>query len=279
MVIPIILFGLCSSDVSAEQKLRVATLTPAVNDGLRSDPDRYELVATVRTSMHAPAQTSVFDLGSPHSPNIEQLAASQPDLVIGDKALHARLASQLKPLGVEVVMVDASSSLSLLEGLSEIANRVPHSRILSSRVDEAQSELSEISLSNPVSVVALFGVPGSFYLVSERWWLGSMLKGLGFTNLVPDVPNKRYPGLVPVNDERLAMLRPDIVFLISHGDPEKIKSEFARMTAEEGAWAQIGSASRGVHVLDPEVFMMTPALNAPEVAQTLVQMTDSEGAL
>ena len=265
-----------SAGFSFAEPVRVATLIPNVNSGLRVDPSRYEIVATVRTSMHAPAAGTPFDLGNPHSPSIEQLVASKPDLVIGDSNMHARLATQLEPLGLDLLLLDTGTSDSLLRGLQGVADHDPPSTILATRVQEASKALGGLHLSSPVSVVALFGVPGSFYLVSERWWLGAMMANLGFENLVPDIPNERFPGLVPVNDERLAVLKPQIVFLISHGEPQKVVGEFKRMAVEGGVWASIGGAPLGVHVLNPEIFMATPALNAPDAARELIRLTSVE---
>lgn len=260
-------------EVANAQPSRVATLIPNVNNGLEADPDRYQIVATVRRSMHSPAASAPFDLGSPHSPSIEQLVASDPDLVIGDATMHARLSSRLESLGLDLVLVDTTTSNTLLDGLREIANRNPPSEILTARVQSAEDALADLSLPKPVQVVALFGVPGSFYLVSERWWLGAMMKSLGFQNLVPDIPNKRFPGLVPVNDERLAVLQPEIVFLISHGDPQAIVTEFQRMATEGGVWSSMSEATLGVHALSPELFMATPGLDAPTAARELIRLT------
>ena len=271
-----VLFFIVSSSPALAEPIRVATLIPNVNSGLRTDPSRYELVATVRSSMHAPAAGTPFDLGNPHSPSIEQLVASNPDLVIGDANMHGRLSTQMEPLGLELLLVDTSTSNALLEGLEAVAGRNPTSEILEARAQSAAADLAGLSLPEPVQVVALFGVPGSFYLVSERWWLGDMMNNLGFQNLVPDIPNDRFPGLVPVNDERLAMLKPQIVFLISHGDPGKVVGEFKRMATEGGVWASIGGAPLGVHVLNPEIFMATPGLNAPDAARELIRLTSVE---
>ena len=261
---------------TAAEPMRVATLVPAVNPGFEADPARYEIVATVRRSMHAPPLVGQQDLGSPHAPSIELLVASQPDLVVGDASMHARLATQLEPLGLNVALVDTRTSDSLLAGLEQIAAQPPGSERLVEAAGQARRELKAQHLAKPVAVVAFFGVPGSFYLVSERWWLGEMMQQLGFENLVPDIPNERFPGLVPVNDERLALLRPEIVFLVTHGDPGAVSGEFQRMASQDGAWSGLAAPELGVHVLDPELFMATPALNAPSAARELVELGSGE---
>ncbi len=261
---------------AAAEPMRVATLVPAVNPGFEADPERYEIVATVRRSMHAPPLVGKQDLGSPHSPSIELLVASQPDLVVGDASMHARLATQLEPLGLNVVLVDARTSDSLLAGLEQIAAQAPRSERMAQAAGQARRDLKDQHLAKPVRVVAFFGVPGSFYLVSERWWLGEMMQQLGFENLVPDIPNERFPGLVPVNDERLALLQPEIVFLVTHGDPEAVSGEFQRMASQDGAWSGLAAPELGVHVLAPELFMATPALNAPDAARELVELASGQ---
>ena len=69
-------------------------------------------------------------------------------------------------------------------------------------IARARTDLAGTRLASPVSVLALFGTPTSYYAFTERTWLGDLLARLGYENVVPapDRPG-RLSGLVPLTDE------------------------------------------------------------------------------
>jgi hypothetical protein len=82
------------------------------------------------------------------------------------------------------------------------------------------------------------------------------------------------PGYVPLSDEVLAGLRPELLLLLSHGDPTRVQAEFARRL-EGGPWAGLrASAKRGVHVLDPVLFQSNPGLDVVAAARSLVAIAE-----
>src|SRR5690606_8071544 len=92
---------------------------------------------------------------------------------------------------------------------------------------------------------------------------------------VGDVPggDERFPGLLALSDERLASLRPSLVLLVAHGDPNAIEAAFAQRTAEGGPWSGLrAEADRGVHALDPALFTANPGLDVARAAEALVAM-------
>ena len=135
----------------------------------------------------------------------------------------------------------------------------------------ARMKIGASALEHPLPVLVLFGAPGSFVVVTERTWLGDLLRRLNFDNLGARVTgSERHPGFVGVSDEVLAGLRPEIVLLVAHGDPDALRAAFEKKLAEGGAWAGLrASATRGVHVLPPALFTTNPGLGMAEAAQQL----------
>ncbi|HYG63997.1 MAG TPA: hypothetical protein VEL74_15585, partial [Thermoanaerobaculia bacterium] len=72
-----------------------------------------------------------------------------------------------------------------------------------------------------------------------------------------------------VNDEVMASLRPELVLLATHGDPEEIRKAFLRKTAEGGPWRGMSNVRQGIHVLDPALFATNPGLRMVEAARRL----------
>ncbi len=254
---------------AAAEPVRVASLLPFVEDALAGDP-AAEVVAAVRRSPHQPAAAEV-DLGNPHAPSLEALATARPAVVVGDARIHARFAPQLGALGAELLLLEPSSVEATLAGLRELAGYLGTDTTLPARVDTAAEQLAGLSLAKPVPALALFGTPGSFYVLTGESWLGDLMNRMGFTLAGTEGPRtERFPGLVQLSDEVLVTLRPELVLLVAHGDAEKIAAGFERKLEGGGAWEGLRNAAhRGLHVLPAERFASNPGLGLPDAARTL----------
>jgi iron complex transport system substrate-binding protein len=266
-------FALLLTFAAGAAELRVATLLPCVEDALRG-VDGVTVVAGIRASMRAPERTDVIDLGSPHSPNLERLASADADLVVADALIHAPLREELARSGAELMLFDTTSVDATFAALEQLGARVGRPELLAERVKASRAQLEGQALSQPVKVLALFGTPGSFQVVTSGAWIGSLLEALHYQNLGADLTGaSRFPGFAEVSHEKLATLRPELVVLVAHGDPARIRQELDGLIAGTGPWHGIGSsASKGVHVLPPELFVSNPGLELPRAARAITAL-------
>lgn len=264
--------ALSSAGAARAGVVRVATLLPCVEDALRDVPG-VEVVASIRASMRAPERTDVVDLGSPHSPNLERLASANANLVVADALINGPLKEELARSGAEVMLLDTSSVDSTFAGLEALGKKVGAPDVLAERVKASRARLAQETLASPVKVLALFGTPGSFQVVTQGAWIGSLLETLRFENLGAGLTGaSRFPGFAEVSHEKLATLRPDLVLLVAHGDPTRIRQELDTLMAGSGPWSGLGKASRGVHVLPPDLFVSNPGLELPRAGQVIAEL-------
>ena len=257
---------------AAAEPVRVATLLPFVEDAVKLAGDDALIVASVRRSMHVSLAAGVIDLGNPHSPNMEKLAEARPDLVVGATGVHGRFRGALSSTGAKVLMLETSGVESTFEALAQVSKAIGGSDALDARISATRERISELSVEGAPQVLTLFGSPGTFYVMTDRAWLGDLATRVGYAATIADGGNERFPGLVPVSDEVMAMAKPDLVLLIAHGNPEKIRAELDRRTAKGGAWAGLAGAALGVHVLDPTLFSANPGLDLSRAAEELVRL-------
>ena len=144
------------------EPLRVATLLPFVEDALRLAPERAHVVASVRRELHQSPGKDVIDLGNPHSPSFEALAQARAELVVGDRAIHGVLASRLEAIGAKLILIDTASVSSTLDALTGISTSIGGADALDAAIEKARRELEGLALDAPVSLLPLFGAPGSF---------------------------------------------------------------------------------------------------------------------
>lgn len=254
---------------------RVATLVPSVEEAL-AGIEGVTIVAGVRSSFRAPERTDVLDLGSPHSPNVERLAESRADLVIGDALINGHLTQSLARFGAEVMLIDTTTVDGTLRDLATLGEKLGGGEAFAARVTQAREDLATQRLETPIEVLTLFGTPGRFQVVTKQAWLGSLLDELGFVNLGADATGAfRVPGFVELSHEQLAVMRPQMVLMVAHGDPRAIEVELQRKLSGSGPWGKLGaSANLGVHVLSPTQFVANPGLGLPRAAEALVALAN-----
>jgi iron complex transport system substrate-binding protein len=271
--------ALAAGAPAAADPLRVASLLPFVGDALAEIPEHAQLVASARRDLRTPLP-DVVDLGNPHSPDLEALAAARPQLVVGERTLHARLEADLARSGARVLLLDTSGVDATLGGLVELGRQLGDGEELKQRAAAVRDSLAALRLAKPVPVLALFGTPDSFFVITERTWIGDLLARLGFElPVLTAAESPRFPGFVPVSDELLVTLRPELVLLVAHGDPAALREALARKTAEGGPWSAVGrAATRGVRVLDPHVFGSNPGFGMDRAAKELVALAEPASA-
>ncbi len=267
--------------LAAAEPTRVAVLVPFVEDALREMPEHARVVAAVRHDLRTPTAEGTADLGNPHDPSLEPLMAARPELVIADARMHARMRDRLAPGGAELVLLESESLEATFEGLIEIGRRVEAADAMQARVDATRAELAELAMDQEMAVLALFGTPSRFLAVTERTWLGDLLRSLRFRNLVDQgASNERFPGYVSVSHEQLAVLEPQLVLVVSHGDPRRIEAQFREQFGEKDSGRGLfASAAYGTHALHPGLFASNPGLQLPEAARAILSLVEAHAAV
>lgn len=265
------LLAVASVALAADQPVRVATLVPYVADALTEVGGDVEVVASVRRSMHEAPDPKRVDLGNPHNPNIEKLVEARPTIVVADAQMHGARRDDLARGGAEVVLVQSDTLDNTFEGLLLVGRKVGAEPAMAARVERAKQGVSAAALPKRKPALVLFGAPGSFLVVSNRTWIGDLASQVGYDNVGAAVSgSERFPGFVQVSDEVLAGMRPEVVMLVAHGDPEAIRTAFTQRLEAGGPWAGLrGAATGGVHVLPSSMFSINPGLAMPAAAQHL----------
>jgi len=255
---------------------RVATLIPFVADATEQLGDGVRLVASVRSGVGV-APDGVEDLGSPHAPSLEVLAAMRPDVLVVDRNMHAAL-DGLDAVARQVVRVDTGSVDSTLHGLVQLAEAAGQPDAMQTLIEAVRRGIDNARLERPVRALTLYASPGQPVVVTRRTWIGDLLQRVGIEDATEGITGRAtYPGYVHFSVEVLATLRPDWIFLVTHSDPETSLQTFRDRMRDNPVWKHLREAVRDrVVVLEPRWFGSNPGLGFDHAATWLAERVRSD---
>lgn len=256
-----------AEDVQNEEAVaapvRVAALLPFAADQLIEMGAPPVAVPLIRGDMPE-AWDGIMPIAIDHSagPNIEQLIAVDPDVVVTSAVYSQFLESMKQSTGAEIVIMDVDSVDEVeghIERLGEIAQRQDEAAALVESIDASISDLQPEG--EPVRVLAVFGTPHAFYTFLPSSYLGDLVSHAGGELITEDMESHGvFRGLAPLSMEAVIDRDPDQLMVVFHGSEESARA----MLEQDSLWSQL-SAVRNGHVafLRDDLYAMRPGSELP----------------
>ncbi|MBS3937406.1 MAG: ABC transporter substrate-binding protein [Peptococcaceae bacterium] len=205
-------------------------------------------------------------LGMPMNPNIEQLVALRPELII----LSSRFKPTLGPIftrhNLPAFFVENQSyedTIRAIEMFGRAFDRVPAATriILDMRAREHRLDAT-LRGKTPPRVMVLFGSGGNFFFATNNSFVGDLVREVGAINVVEGARlAEQMPGYVPLSIEMAVALNPDVILRISHGNRAETRTQFEREFRENPIWQNTTAVRRGrLYDLDSNLFDPNPGL-------------------
>jgi iron complex transport system substrate-binding protein len=220
------------------------------------------------------AARSVASFGESRTPNLEEIARLQPDLIIADALLHRDMADSISSqLRVPVYAVKVSSFADVTRSLRVVGALTGRKETGTSAATDLEKRLDDIRAklpSNGPSVLVLVAAGQQFIAARSNTYLGDVLNQLGARNLVTTEPeNFQYPGFTDYSLERIIDKNPDVVITVSIGGPAGTPRT-SDILKSVPALASLKAVREGrVYEVDPFVYIQSAG---PRVAQILDEM-------
>ena len=171
-----------------------------------------------------PAEVAdIAKVGDFAGPNLEAVAAADPDLVVATTGVQADVIGKLEKLGATVVALDPQSLDGLYADIAELGTITGRSDEAATVVDSMKSDVSDIaeavSEAEPQTAFIEIG-QNPLFTAGAGTLLGELVKAAGGTNVVAE------KGYVPYSTEQLVKSDP-AVYLATKGSsssPEDIQS-------------------------------------------------------
>lgn len=210
------------------------------------------------------------NLGGAHSPSLEALLSSDPELVLASAstASNVEMKDALEAAGIAVAYFDVDcfeDYLAMLDVCTDLTGRKDlyeqNGLALQRRIEEIKAECAQAELSTQQRTVLLLRASSGFVKAkgSEGTILGEMLCDLGCVNLADSDTSL----LETLSVEHVIREEPYRIFVVTMGDDtQKALDNLARMMEENPAWGLLEAVQEDrLHVMDRKLFNLKPNAN------------------
>ncbi|MEM9559393.1 MAG: ABC transporter substrate-binding protein [Planctomycetota bacterium] len=198
-------------------------------------------------------------VGHMTGPNLEQLAASRPDVVV-TTSMYARFTRTIESaLGVPVVTLDVTDASDIprhLETLGSLTGREAPAAARAADVRLLLEQAREDRPQRPLRVLAVFGHHSAMYAFLPDSYVGSLIEMLGGEVVTGGLDSHAvYSELTPFGPEQAIVARPDVLLVLAHGDASGV----ARTLSERPGWRALPAVrTNRVHALPDGPFVLEP---------------------
>lgn len=238
------------------------------------------LVGRATTETLPPAVRSVVQsvpkVGLPPNPNLEQIIALKPDLVIGANIpYHHVLLPVLEKAGIPVLLQSLDRYQQILDTLrfyGELTGQPAKAAAEIERIEKryAAAVARAASREKP-NVLILWGTTESFSMALSSSFSGDLLKRLGGKNIADQAQDTvAGTAYVPLSMEFVARTNPEIILFITHSSDEAVEAKFRKELAEHPVWRNIRAVKENrVHKLPYHLFAVNPGTQVGEALEVL----------
>ncbi|MBY3620126.1 ABC transporter substrate-binding protein [Acinetobacter sp. CUI P1] len=209
---------------------------------------------------------SIDKIGSPMAPDLEVVTKLEPDLLLGAESLRSTLDKTLEGMDLQKAYLRTESFEDLklsLKVLGTYFNKKDEMNAALSKILDKENELSKLAEGKELpSVMLVIGTADSFMVMSEKSYLGSLVKKLGADNIATSVL-KVTDTYSPINMENIVAADPDIILVLASGDHGATKDKFKKEIEKNETWTKLSAYTNDkIHMLDYSVFGVTSIINA-----------------
>lgn len=214
-----------------------------------------------------PADFETIDrIGSPMAPDLEVVTKLEPDLLLGAESLRSTLDKSLEGIDLQKVYLRTESFEDLklsLKVLGTYFNKKDEMNAALTKILNKENELSQLAEGKELpSVLLVIGTADSFMVMSEKSYLGSLVKKLGADNIATSVlqVTDTYS---PINMENIVAADPDLILVLASGDHGATEDKFKKEIEKNETWTKLSAyANNKINILDYSVFGVTSIINA-----------------
>lgn len=204
-------------------------------------------------------------IGNAHQPNFEQIASLKPDVLIANNGFQKNVPT-VEGQGTKVMISSANSVQDIqknIELYGTIMKKEDKAKELNQKIT---NQMKTYEKKSDVKALLVYGAPGTYLAALPTSLSGDILEKTGGKNIAADFPEmKEYPQYAQLSVERIIEANPDVIYLITHGDPNSVKKAFEGEMMKNEAWKNLDAVKQNrVVILPPDLFGSNPGTKVTE---------------
>ncbi len=220
----------------------------------------------------------VQEIGNPHEPNFEQIAAVGADVLIVSPSFE-RHAANIEKQGTKVIYTEANSIQDIQDTLTffgKLAGNEDKATEINDKIT-AQMKAIEETADAGVKTILVYGAPGTYLAALPNSLSGDLLAKAGGENIASDFPKEeKYPNYASLSVEKIIERNPQAVMLITHGEPEAVREAFEKEMAQNAAWKNLDAVKNGkVTILPSDLFGTNPGTHIVDALEEMQKQLEA----
>lgn len=217
----------------------------------------------------------VPSVGETPNPNIEQIIALKPDLVLAaDTHLPPSILTPLKKAGIPLHIQKLNNYQQISQALRFYGELTNQSRQVSQVIERLDNKLkqAQVKSKNKPSpkVLIIWGSVESFYLALPNSFTGDLIRRLNAINVAENAGahDSQY---IPLNLEFALQANPDLILLIPHSYETKTIDKIRNELMVHPSWQKLKAVQEHrVYQLPYRLFAINPGSRVDEAIDYLL---------
>ncbi|ANP83112.1 ABC transporter substrate-binding protein [Bacillus cereus] len=204
-------------------------------------------------------------IGNAHQPNFEQIASLKPDVLVANNGFQKNVPT-VEGQGTQVIISSANSVQDIQKNI-ELYGMVMKKEDKAKEINQKMNDqMKKYEKKSDVKALLVYGAPGTYLAALPTSLSGDILEKTGGKNIASDFPEtKEYPQYAQLSVERIIEANPDVIYLITHGDPKSVKKAFEGEMMKNEAWKNLEAVKQNrVVILPPDLFGSNPGTKVTE---------------
>lgn len=258
--------------VIPEKPSRIVSISPTATETL------YIVggiaIARDSSSTFPPEVENLPELGGAYSPNMEAIAAQNPDLIIIEALTQGHLVDALERFSAPVIAVRAASAEDVFQSINLIGDITQNQAQAKQAIEDITSRISAATnhtTSNRSVLILISDQNRLLYVARPDSYPGAVVTLLNMKNLAEGVPQAgSLPGFTRVSAEQVIELDPETIFAISPAPPPAptLSSVFGIIPGFSGLTAY---KEGNLYEIDPVLFLRA---QGPRIADAVEHMAE-----
>ncbi|MBN1964356.1 MAG: ABC transporter substrate-binding protein, partial [Anaerolineae bacterium] len=209
---------------------------------------------------YPPAAALLPTFGTGYQPDLEALAALEPDLIIANAQLQENITDQLSAIAptIFVMTMTAEDVPANIRLIGQATWHDTSAEYLAQAYDAVLNAYRGATPSEGPSILIIVGMLAQPNFGKSSTYLGHMAALLGATNIADgEVDDGPFPGYAQLSIERVLDEDPDIILTITRGIPGA--APIPEVMAADPVWSSLTAMQTGrVYELDNRLFLESP---------------------